>query len=252
MTAPVTAIIADDEPNLANYLRQSLSRLWPELQVVAIARNGLEALAALREHEPDIAFLDIKMPGLSGLDVARQAGDTRCVFVTAHDEFAVAAFDRNAVDYLLKPYSDARLSQTIDKLRAGLPTRAVLSADLVAQLRAALGGASPGQRLSWIRAGQGSEIRLIAVDEVCYFHAADKYTSVMTADAAHLIRTPLKELLEQLDPNQFWQVHRATVVNVREIREARRDLTGKVTLTLKSRPETLAVSRAWAHLFKQM
>jgi DNA-binding LytR/AlgR family response regulator len=252
MTAAITALIADDEPNLAQYLRQSLSRLWPELQVVATARNGPEALAALREYDPDIAFLDIKMPGLSGLDVARQAGHTRCVFVTAHDEFAVAAFDRNAVDYLLKPYSDARLSQTIEKLRAGLPTRAPLGSDLLEQLRAALGGTPHGQRLSWIRAGQGSEIKLIAVDEVCYFHAADKYTSVLTADEEHLIRTPLKELLEQLDPNQFWQVHRATVVNVREIREARRDLTGKVTLSLKSRPETLAVSRAWSHLFKQM
>ncbi|WP_269531045.1 LytTR family DNA-binding domain-containing protein [Chitinimonas sp. BJYL2] len=253
MHAP-TALIADDEPLLADYLKTKLGMFWPELDIVAVARNGLEAASALREHEPDVAFLDIKMPGLSGLDVAKGADGCHCVFVTAFDQYAVEAFERDAIDYLLKPYSDERLQRTISKLRDKLatPSRSDLNGNLLDSLRAALGGNGAGQRLTWIRAGHGSEVKLIAVDEVCYFHAADKYTTVMTRDGEYLIRTSLKELTEQLDPDQFWQVHRATLVNVREIAEASRDFAGKVMLRLKSRPEKVAVSRAYAHLFKQM
>ncbi|GLR11518.1 LytTR family DNA-binding domain-containing protein [Chitinimonas viridis] len=252
-----TALIADDEPLLADYLRIKLGQLWPELDIIAVARNGLEAAAAMREHEPDVAFLDIKMPGLTGLEVARSADGCHCVFVTAFDQYAVEAFERDAIDYLLKPFSDDRLSRTITKLRDKLASqRPANNGALLDSLRAALGGGLPitpgSHRLTWIRAGQGNEVKLIAVDDVCYFHAADKYTTVVTREGEYLIRTSLKELLEQLDADQFWQVHRATLVNVRDIAEACRDFTGKVTLTLKSRPEKVAVSRAYAHLFKQM
>jgi DNA-binding LytR/AlgR family response regulator len=248
-------IIADDEPHLADYLKAKLSELWPELRIAAVAKNGLEALAALREHEPDVAFLDIKMPGLTGLEVARSAQGCHCVFVTAYDEYAVDAFDRDAIDYLLKPYSDDRLARAVTKLRDKLASEQPgQGGPLLDKLRHLLGGGAAygGGRLSWIRAGQGTEVKLIAVDDVCYFHAADKYTTVVTRDGEFLIRTSLKELLDQLDPDHFWQVHRATLVNVRDIAEASRDFTGKVTLSLKSRPEKIAVSRAYAQLFKQM
>jgi DNA-binding LytR/AlgR family response regulator len=247
-------LIADDEPHLADYLKVKLAELWPELRVVAVARNGLEALAALREHEPDVAFLDIKMPGLTGLEVAKSAQGCHCVFVTAFDQYAVEAFDRDAIDYLLKPYSDERLARAVAKLREKLASdQPGQSGPLLDKLRDLLGGNAAGSgRLSWIRAGQGNDVKLIAVDDVCYFHAADKYTTVVTHQGEFLIRTSLKELVDQLDPDHFWQVHRATLVNVRDIAEASRDFTGKVTIRLKSRPETIAVSRAYAHLFKQM
>jgi DNA-binding LytR/AlgR family response regulator len=252
-TAPPVAIIADDEPHLAEYLKSRLAELWPELRIATLARNGLEAAAALREFEPDIAFLDIKMPGLTGLEVARSAEECHCVFVTAYDQFAVEAFDRDAIDYLLKPYADDRLARTIAKLREKLAARQTAQGGpFLDRLREMLGHQTAGSRLSWIRAGQGNEVKLIAVDDVCYFHAADKYTTVITEQGEYLIRTSLKELVEQLDPDQFWQIHRATLVNVRNIAEAKRDFSGKVTLTLKSRPEQLSVSRAYAHLFKQM
>jgi DNA-binding LytR/AlgR family response regulator len=246
----ILGLIADDEQNLAEYLRQRLAVLWPELRLLPIARNGLEAAQSMRDHEPDVAFLDIKMPGLTGLEVANAAGVCHCVFVTAYDDYAVEAFERDAIDYLLKPFTDERLAKAVGKLRERLEQQIPASASVFDKLRQSL-GQSDG-RLSWIRAGQGNEVKLIAVDDVCYFHAADKYTTVVTANGEYLIRTSLKELIEQLDPQQFWQVHRATLVNVREINEASRDFTGRVELTLKCRPEKVAVSRAYAHLFKQM
>ncbi len=252
--ARVTAIIADDEPRLAEYLRDRLAVLWPELVVAGIAHNGPQAQALLVAEAPDIAFLDIRMPGLSGLDVARAAlPEVRIVFVTAFDQYAVAAFERAAVDYLLKPVADERLAETVARLkqRAAPPAspgdvQGVLAA--IAQLFPAAGP----ERLAWIRASRGSQVMLIDVDDVCYFQANDKYTSVFTADGEALIRTPLKELADQLDPRRFWQIHRGTIVNVRQVAATTRDLTGRLTLSLRQRPEPVAVSRAYAHLFKQM
>jgi DNA-binding LytR/AlgR family response regulator len=247
------ALIADDEQLLAQHLRTRLSALWPELEIAGLAANGIEARQMIEELKPDIAFLDIRMPGLSGLEVVQALspatrGACRVVFVTAYDEFAVQAFEREAVDYLLKPVADDRLALAIDRLRRPVPSAP--PDDLVQRLQALL--PRRAAHLSWIRASVGSEVRLLAVDEVCYFQAADKYTAVFTRDAELLIRTPIKELGEQLNPEHFWQVHRGTVVNVRQIVSARHDALGRVSLKLRDRPEAVAVSRGYAHLFKQM
>jgi DNA-binding LytR/AlgR family response regulator len=247
-----TAVIADDEPRLAEYLRDRLAALWPGLVIVGIAHNGPEARALIAREAPDIAFLDIRMPGLSGLEVARAAGrDVRVVFVTAFDEYAIEAFRHAAVDYVLKPVEDDRLADTVARLKeapgdaGGTSVRDVLAA--IASLRE-----NAPERLAWIRASRGSQVVLIDVDEVCYFQANDKYTSVFTADGESLIRTPLRELAGQLDPRHFWQVHRGTIVNLRHVAATVRDVAGRVTLRMQARPETVAVSRAYAHLFKQM
>jgi DNA-binding LytR/AlgR family response regulator len=253
-----TAIIADDEPNLARYLRERLAVVWPELEIAGVAANGPEAKALVASEAPDIAFLDIRMPGLSGLDVARDLNGVHVVFVTAYDEYALAAFDRAAVDYLLKPVSDERLAETVRRLKQHLsePPRSGVAPEIaqaLAMLREHLGTAAPaGERLAWIRAAIGAQVRLIPVEDVCYFEANDKYTSVFTADAEALIRTPLKELLQQLDGEKFWQIHRGTIVNVAHVATTLRDMTGRVKVKLKERPETLAVSRAYAHRFRQM
>jgi DNA-binding LytR/AlgR family response regulator len=248
----VTAIIADDEPRLATYLQERLAVLWPDLVIAGIAHNGPEALALLDREAPDIAFLDIRMPGLSGLDVARHAAGVRVVFVTAFDQYAVEAFQRAAVDYLLKPVADDRLAESVERLKARRPepSEAGMKEVLAAIARLAPGAAQ--ERLAWIRASRGTQVVLIDVDDVCYFRANDKYTSVFTAEGESLIRTPLKELAEQLDAARFWQVHRGTIVNVRHIATTTRDLSGRITLTMKKRAEPVAVSRAYAHLFKQM
>jgi len=253
-----TAIIADDEPRLAAYLRERLAELWPDLVVAGVAANGPEAQALIAAEGPDIAFLDIRMPGLSGLDVAKSAGrDVHVVFVTAFDEYAVDAFERAAVDYLLKPVSDARLAQTIERLRQRLAgeqaapgLRAVLAT--LAELAPGLVAGSTPERLAWIRASVGAEVRLIAVDDVCYFQANDKYTSVFTKDGEALIRTPLRALVDSLDPVRFWQVHRGTIVNVAHVASTTRDFAGRVSLVLRHREEPVAVSRAFAHRFRQM
>jgi DNA-binding LytR/AlgR family response regulator len=254
----ITAIIADDEPRLAQYLRDRLAALWPDLAIAGVAANGPEAQALLAAEDPDVAFLDIRMPGLTGLEVARGAGaDVHLVFVTAYDQYAIDAFERAAADYLLKPVSDERLSQTIERLKrrsghddAPPDLRSALA--VLAQLAPQLGAAAAGERLAWIRASVGPQVRLIAVDDVCYFQANDKYTSVFTKDGEALIRTPLRELADGLDPARFWQVHRGTIVNLAHVAATHRDLTGRLSLTLKTRPEMVAVSRAFAHRFKQM
>ncbi|MDZ4251385.1 MAG: LytTR family DNA-binding domain-containing protein [Sulfuritalea sp.] len=247
------AVIADDEPHLAAHLQARLAVLWPQLAIAGIAANGIEARDMIVRLRPDLAFLDIRMPGLSGLDVVRElsqsaAADCRFVFVTAYDEFAVEAFEREAVDYLLKPVADERLRATVERLRKAppLPAEALLQ-----RLQALLPAAAP-ERLRWVRASVGSEVRLVAVDEICYFQATDKYTAVFTRDSELLIRTPIRELLDQLDPDQFWQVHRGTLVNARQIVAARQDAFGRVSLKLRDRAETVAVSRGHAHLFRQM
>ena len=249
-----TAIVADDEPRLAQHLRDRLAALWPELAVVGVAGNGVEARALIEAHAPDVAFLDIRMPGLSGLEVARHAGaGLHVVFVTAFDQYAVDAFEREAADYLLKPLADERLAQAIERLQRRLAASepAPDLAAMLAVLSRALPAAAAG-RLTWIRASVGNEVRLISVDDVCYFEANDKYTSVFTADAEALIRTPLKELVARLDPDRFWQVHRGTVVNLAHVATTTRDLAGRVTISLRDRRERVAVSRAYAHRFRQM
>lgn len=244
------AIIADDEPHLADDLRRRLLRLWPELRISAVLHDGIAAAAALAELKPDFAFLDIRMPGQSGLEAARAAStDCRVVFVTAYDDHAVQAFEQAAVDYLLKPVSDERLASCVERLKRHA---APAPDELLARLQRLLAAPARPEPLRWLRAQVGQAVRMVAVEEVCCFQSADKYTLLLTSDAELLLRTPLKDLVAQLDPQQFWQVHRGTVVNVRQIVSAHHDLLGKVTLTLRDRPEKVAVSRSHAHLFRQM
>ncbi len=253
------ALIADDEPLLAEDLKRRLTALWPGLEIVCVCHDGPSALRRLEETRPAIAFLDIRMPGLSGLEVAARL-DYPCqvVFVTAYDQYAVAAFEQAAIDYVMKPADDARLAKTVERLRRvwdepGASQRAALMA-VLAQMQGKVSSGRTAQAapLQWIRASVGDSVRLVPVKEICYFQAADKYTAVMTAGGELLIRTPIKELATQLDPAEFWQVHRGTLVNVRFIAAARPDASGRVRLALRDRPETLAVSRSYAHLFRQM
>jgi DNA-binding LytR/AlgR family response regulator len=243
------ALIADDEPLLAADLASRLQTLWPELDLAAVVHHGPAAVEAIARLSPDIAFLDIRMPGLSGLEVAKAARVPQLVFVTAYDQYAVSAFEAAAADYLLKPVSDERLRQTVVRLRQRLSSTAPPS-DFSALLRELLTRQKP--HLQWIRASAGVDTHLVDIADVMYFQADDKYTVVQTATREYLIRTPLRELLPQLDPAAFWQIHRNTIVATRAIASARRELTGRVTLSLKGRAETLTVSRAFAHLFKQM
>lgn len=246
------AIIAEDEIHLADDLQRRVRRLWPELEIAAVVHDGIAATAALAEHAPDIAFLDIRMPGRSGLEVAHSApSDCRVVFVTAYDEHAVQAFEQAAADYLLKPVSDERLEKCFARLRRQ-EERTVDSGNLLARLQHLLAAPMKPEPLRWLRAQVGKSVRMVAVEEVCCLQSADKYTLVLTRDAELLLRTPLKELVAQLDPLEFWQVHRGAVVNVRQIVAAHHGVLGKLTLTLRDRPEKIAVSRSYAHLFRQM
>jgi DNA-binding LytR/AlgR family response regulator len=261
---PLRALIAEDEPILAQALAQTLQRLWPELDICAIAENGVAAIDQALALRPDILFLDIKMPGKTGLEAAQELAEDwpdgtpfpLVVFVTAYDEYALEAFDQAAADYVLKPVNDARLGKTIERLKARLDKHQERGGELeriVGQLRALVPPvAAAGERLTMIRAAVGNQVRLIPVADVIYFEATDKYVNVVTADSESLIRTSLKELLPQLDPNQFWQIHRGTVVSVNQIAAAVRDESGKMSVKLHKRSETLTVSRVFAHLFKQM
>lgn len=245
------AMIAEDEPHLADDLQRRLTRSWPDLEICRVVHDGLAARQALTQLAPDIAFLDIRMPGLSGLEVAKSAPPgCRVVFVTAYDEHAVAAFEHAAADYLLKPVSDERLEKCLARLRRNAPA----ADDLLTRLQALLAAPPPQaqEALRWLRVQVGQEVRLVAVDDVCYFQSADKYTRVLTREGEFLLRTPLKDIATQIDPQDFWRVHRGTLVNVRQIKTARRNLLGRIALTLHDRPETLAVSRGYAHLFRQM
>jgi DNA-binding LytR/AlgR family response regulator len=251
----VKALIADDELLLAAHLKARLADLWPQLEIAGVAANGIEARDMIENLRPEIAFLDIRMPGLSGLEVVQALSadarrGCRVVFVTAFDEFAVQAFEREAVDYLLKPVSDDRLAAAVERLRRAPAPAAAESGDLLQRLQALLPQAA--EHLRWVRASVGTDVRLIPVDDICYFQATDKYTAVFTRDAELLIRTSIKELAEQLDPAQFWQVHRGTLVNARQIVSARHDALGRISLKLRDRPDTVAVSRGHAHLFRQM
>jgi DNA-binding LytR/AlgR family response regulator len=252
-----TALIADDEAPLAQALQRQLATLWPELAIVAIARNGIDAAAAIAEHEPDVAFLDIQMPGLTGLEVAQGIeGRTRVVFVTAFDAYAVQAFEQSALDYLLKPTKAERLARTVEKLRSALAAREPAADD--AALAAALRRLLPQvQRaappLRWVRASVGEFTHQIDVREVLCFEADEKYTVVRTtAGAEHLIRTPIVELVAQLDAEHFWQIHRSTVINVAHLDGTRRDDASRLFVRLKGLARELPVSRAYVPLFKAM
>ncbi|MDH4096052.1 MAG: LytTR family DNA-binding domain-containing protein [Betaproteobacteria bacterium] len=249
----MNALIADDEPLLALSLKTALGGAWPELEIAAVVPNGLEAVQAAERLRPDIAFLDIRMPGLDGLEAAAEIADRMgdaapaVVFVTAYEEYALRAFDASAVDYVLKPVTQDRLARTVERLKA----RQRDFGELARQLRALTAQAPKTQPLRQVMAGTGSAVKLIPIGEVCYFQAADKYTSVVTADGESLIRTPLKELAPQL-PEGFQQVHRGTIVNLNEVAAAVRDETGRMSLRLRRRKEALPVSRVYAELFKAM
>jgi DNA-binding LytR/AlgR family response regulator len=242
------AIIAEDEPLLAANLRQQLAQVWPELELCAVAADGYAALQAIECHRPDVLFLDIQLPGLDGLELARLAGQrAQIVFVTAFDQFAVPAFNEGAVDYLMKPLDPARLARAVLRVKARL--------DQAPAGPAEPDGASPvnaaPEPLHWITVQQGRELQLIAVDEICYLRADHKYVAVVTAGSEALISTPLKDMLSRLDPGTFWQIHRSIVVNIRAVRSISRSPDGALTLHLKQRAESLPVSAAHAHLFKQ-
>jgi DNA-binding LytR/AlgR family response regulator len=245
------AVIAEDEPVLRGELRDTLAKLWPELVVCAEVGDGIEALRALTAHAPEILFLDIQMPGMSGLEVAKQAsGKCHIAFVTAYDQYAVAAFEQGAVDYVMKPFSAARLATTVARLKE---KAAVPPANLDGILKA-LAQAADGAKgyLRWITASQGDDLRLITVEEICYFQADNKYTLVVTPQQESLIRRPIKELIDELDPQLFWQIHRGTLVNVNAIAGVTRDMGGHLRVKLKERKETLGVSEPYMHLFRQM
>jgi DNA-binding LytR/AlgR family response regulator len=254
----IKAILADDEQNLTDYLKQRLGALWPELEIVATAVNGPEALRLIDDHAPEIVFLDIKMPGLTGLEVAgRIDPKTHVVFVTAFDQYAVDAFDRQAADYLLKPVTDDRLQRAVTRLKGKLEKHEAPQdvASILKSLAQVLPKATAGY-LRWIRASVGELTKQISVDDVLYFQAQDKYVSVYVREGGKeieaLIRTPLSELAGQLDPDVFWQIHRSTVVNVERIAGTTRDVMGRTIVRIKESKVELQVSRAYAHLFKQM
>lgn len=261
METPVTAIIADDEPLLRFHLNQALAEIWPTLDIVAQAANGSQALTAIEQHQPDIAFLDIKMPQLDGMTLAHRLQTQPCVplvvFITAYDEFAVRAFEENAVDYLLKPVSEARLQQCCQRLQARIARNRSTSHHAQPQELSLLWDKLQGMLekptyLTWLRASKGEDIHLIAVADVLYFRASDKYISVFRAGLQgleeYLLRISLRELLAQLDPAQFWQIHRAVVVNVAQIDKVKKDLTGRMFVHIGE--QKLPVSRAQQGLFK--
>ena len=250
-----TALIADDEPHLAAHLGEQLRKLWPELRLLPAARNGVEAAERIAALQPDLAFLDIKMPGLSGLEVAQGIeGRTRVVLVTAFDEFAVKAFEQEALDYVLKPVSAQRLAQTVERIKRALADSSPADDDarLASALQRLLPAAGTAPRLRYVRASQGELTHQIDVTEILYFRADDKYTCVQTAAGEHLIRTPIAELAAQLDPEQFWQVHRSTLINLRFVAGTRRDELSRLFVRLHGHPAELPVSRAYVHLFKAM
>jgi len=247
-----TAVLAEDEPLLADELADLLHALWPQLEIVARAGDGVAALNAIEAHQPDVAFLDIHMPLLTGVEVARQvAGRCHVAFITSYDEHALEAFEAGAMDYVLKPPTAARLATTIQRLKARLQQppadlRRALQ-DLVERRPEA-----PPRYLQWVNASRGAAVRLITVEEILYFRSDQKYTLVVTADTEALIKKTIKNLAGELDPTMFWQVHRSAIVNVHAIDSVIRDDRGNLTLRLKQRPEKLPVSEAYHHLFQQM
>jgi DNA-binding LytR/AlgR family response regulator len=265
---PITAILADDERLMREQLKLRLAEVWPDLQLLGEATNGKQAVELVQEHSPDLAFLDIRMPEMTGIEAARAiAGLCHVVFITAYDQYAIEAFEQGAIDYVLKPAERERLSLTVERLkqRVGSTDHAappdpqeltrVLSR-LAARIEAGAtgaGGALPQREyLQWIQASMGQSLRLIPVQEILFFQSDEKYTRVQTAQVEALIKKPIKELIEELDPGLFWQIHRSTLVNTTAIAGVARDFRGRQIVTLKGHAEKLEVSRTFTHLFKQM
>jgi len=251
------AVIADDEPLMRSQLRARLGELWPDLEVVGEAKNGIEAVELVSTHRPEVVFLDIRMPAKTGIEAARDIARLEgrlpeIVFVTAYDQYAIDAFQQGVIDYVLKPAERERLAVTVERLRKRLAAPSS-SADVLQQALAKLAERlEPPSRLKWIQASVGSQIQMIAVEDVLFFVSDEKYTRVQTAQQEALIRKPIKELIDELDPQQFWQIHRSTVINARAIAGVIRDERGRQLVAIKGRPEKLEVSRSYAHLFKGM
>ena len=269
-------MIADDERLMREQLRARLSEAWPELVFVGEAKNGSEAVEMVAAHEPDFAFLDIRMPGMTGIEAARAIlgrEDNTCqvVFITAYDQYAVEAFEQGAIDYVLKPADRERLAKTVERLKGRIdhgggpgsrdespplaqPDLTQLLTRLASRLEAGAGqaGLPTTSRLQWIQASVGQSLRLIPVDEVLFFQSDEKYTRVQTAQFEALIKKPIKELIDELDPERFWQIHRATLVNAQAIASVTRDFRGRQIVTVTGHPQKLEVSRTYTHLFKQM
>ena len=251
-----TAIIADDERLMREQLRARLAEVWPDLQVLAEAKNGEEAVAAVNNHRPDLAFLDIRMPGMTGIEAARHIGDAcHVVFITAYNEYAVDAFEHGAIDYVLKPAEAERLAITVARVKQRLGSKPTDLGELLSKLSARLdsaGGGAQRSYLQWIQASVGQQLRLIPTAEILFFTSDEKYTRVQTESFEALIRKPIKELIDELDPEQFWQIHRGTIVNAKAIAGVTRDFRGRQLVLIKGHSEKLEVSRNYTHLFKQM
>jgi DNA-binding LytR/AlgR family response regulator len=254
----LTAIIAEDEPILRAQLKTKLTKLWPDLTIVADVGDGEAALEAIAEHQPQLAFLDIQMPEMTGIEVARSLAankQLKChiVFVTAFDQYAVDAFNTGAIDYVLKPYSDDRLQAAVERLKerlSAVPVQPQNLESLMQQLAAKLNPSA--EKLKWIKANIGSNLRLIPIDDVLFFQSDEKYTLVATKEFDALIKTPIKEILEGVDPDKFWQIHRSTIVQAAAVDAVTRDFRGQATVKVRGRKENLTVSRPFSHLFKQM
>ena len=250
-----TAVIADDERLMREQIADRLKEAWPELLIVGEASNGREAIDMVRTLEPDIVFLDISMPGMDGVQAAQAlAGKVHVVFVTAHDQYAISAFEHGAVDYLLKPAEPERVALTCQRQRERLKQEPNPMDDLLAQLsqRLGAGGLKPREYMRWVQASVGATIRMIPTSDILFFRAEDKYTRVQTRGFEALIRKPIKELIDELDPDEFWQIHRSTVVRVDAIEQVSRDFRGRQIVHVKGSAEKLEVSRTFNHLFKQM
>jgi DNA-binding LytR/AlgR family response regulator len=249
-----TAILADDERMMRDQLRSRLTQVWPELEILAEAKNGEEAIQLVETHQPDFVFLDIRMPVKTGIEAAKAIGSkAHVVFITAYDQYAIEAFDHGAVDYVMKPADVERLSRTVERLKSRLAAGA--PADMSAmlnQLAQQMGLKPKPNYLNWIQASIGQELRLIPVEEILFFQSDEKYTRVQTATYEALIRKPVRDLAEELDPALFWQIHRSTLVNAKAIAGVVRDMRGRHLVQVKGLTEKLEVSRSFVHLFKQM